>query len=185
MRLYTFVCVCVYTRHAHVYLCTFVNQAYSQCESKLIQNPERRTDIRRAVVAHARWSLHMCVRSMCSWLHRDAYVCDKRRTVTSVMPEALSTEGGRVKRSTQGKRSFSCKAWVTTGSGSQRRVQRHVHPPPPTHRDKHLVISFIVISVTVVHNSVTVTVRENKVITPTHTHTVAGRGAFAPLTSVF
>lgn len=60
------------------------------------------------------------------------------------------------------------------------------YPPPEgtsTHRDKHLVISFIVISVTVVHTFVAVTARENKVITPTHT--VAGSGALAPLTSVF
>lgn len=35
-----------------------------------------------------------------------------------------------------------------------------------THRDKHLIMSFIVISVTVV---LAVTARENEVITPIHT----------------
>lgn len=56
----------------------------------------------------------------------------RERWVTSVMPEALSAEGGWVKRSAQGKRSSFYKAWVTTGSGSQQRVQCSVHPHYPT-----------------------------------------------------
>lgn len=142
-----------------------------------------------------RTGVFICVSA--AWAHGCFSTClcvTRERRVTSVMPEALSTEGGRVKRSTQGKRPSSCKSmshhrkWKPAEGPEQictppRTPPHPLRGPPPTGTNTSLSPSSL--SLLLSSKPPWLSLRGKIKSSHPHTHTVAGRGALAPLTSVF
>lgn len=70
--------VYIYSWHAHMYSARLLTRPIHSVN--LSESRISRTDVRRAAMVHAHWSIHMCECSMSSWLLQHVFVCDKRKT---------------------------------------------------------------------------------------------------------